>query len=137
VDMTSEKGFPLSSVAILVNDVEKLKKIQQCFEKSGIKTESYLKDNKKKNINITEESVKLISTWSAKGLEFQNLIIPFIGEDDYPSRDEDGETSDKARRSLYTAMMRSSWALHLSANNNYSGLLNELTAQYVERTGGA
>ncbi len=137
VDVTSEKGFPLSSVAILVNDVEKLKKIQQCFEKSGIKTESYLKDNKKKNINITEESVKLISTWSAKGLEFQNLIIPFIGEDDYPSRDEDGETSDKARRSLYTAMMRSSWALHLSANNNYSGLLNELTAQYVERTGGA
>ena len=126
-------GVNRSTIAIILNQPHHQKEIQRHLQGFGIMTESYLKEKGGKTINLNEDSVKLISSWSAKGLEFEQVFIPFVDSKTYPGVDDDGETADKARRSLYTAMLRCSWNLHLSANVNYSPLLNELEAQYVDR----
>lgn len=122
-----EEGVPPSSIGVLV-DTEGRKKLVQYLDDLDCRTEDYQKQaTGTKSIDVYAQSVKLLPTLSAKGLEFQYLFIPQVTEARYPSHNQSQSRHDRARRDLYTAMMRCAWSLHLSAvEGQESGLLAEL-----------
>lgn len=80
--------------------------------------------NGQKSLDISEPTVKLVTTFSAKGIEFPCVFICGVTEALYPTSGEP-EECDKAARVLYTAMLRSAWRLTLSAvEEEASGLLH-------------
>ncbi|GBD31048.1 DNA helicase II [bacterium HR32] len=68
--------------------------------------------------------MKLVTIHSAKGIEFPVVFIVGVTEDAFPSEGP-AEEVERARRVLYTAIMRAGWRLTLSAvRGRASGLLS-------------
>jgi superfamily I DNA/RNA helicase len=130
-------GVPPSSIAVLIDDVERRRALGKRLEMLECRSEDYVKSRNDRRIDIFEQSVKLLNVASAKGIEFQLVYVPGVTEDRFPSADDDGETADRARRALYTAMTRCAWDLRLSAAGaDRSGLLAELDKGCVEQREG-
>jgi superfamily I DNA/RNA helicase len=127
-----EGGVPPSSIGVLCDEAAARKELSGLLAMLDCRTEDYFKDDGAKFIDIFDPSVKLLTSASSKGLEFQLLFIPAVNEVRYPSEDEDGETADRARRSLYTAMARCAYDLRLSSTGSPSRLLGELDKEFVK-----
>lgn len=126
-------GLSPSSIAVLIEDKEIRRMLRDRLEELEVRVEDFIKAGTDRRIDIFDQSVKLLTIASAKGIEFQVTYVPSVTETEFPSNDEDGETADRARRSLYTAMTRCAWALHLSAHGpNLSGLLSEIDSRYID-----
>jgi superfamily I DNA/RNA helicase len=122
-----EDGVQPSSVGVLTDDDELRRAIRSLLHDLGCPVEDYLKPGQAKGIDISAPSVKLLSLGSAKGLEFSALFILGVTELAFPSDPSDPDAASRARRNLYTAMMRSAWSVVLSADRaNASGLLDVL-----------
>ena len=129
-----ESGVPPSSIGVLLDDVAARKTLHKLLAILDCGSEDYSKPGGAKFIDIFDPSVKVLTTGSAKGIEFQVLFVPAITSSQFPTSDADGETSDRARRRLYTAITRCAYELHLSApQESASGLLDELNASFVQR----
>ncbi len=119
-----EEGTPASSIAIFARGRQLLNQVARELQARGIPFEHYEKRDGRKSIDIFEPSVKLITTLSAKGIEFPTVFIVGVTEQLFPSRDRTPEQLERARRMLYTAMMRAAYRLTLSAvRAQASGLL--------------
>jgi superfamily I DNA/RNA helicase len=126
-------GVPACSIGILVRGSERRRKLGVLLTERLIPHENCHKAGGK-SIDVTKNSAKILSPESAKGLEFPALIIAGVTERDYPSQAPDGDTDivDRARRLLYTAMLRSGWSLYMVAvKGSESGLLRGLSLQAV------
>jgi superfamily I DNA/RNA helicase len=126
-------GVPPSSIAVLIDNLAARRILRGKLEELECSTEDFIKPGADRSINIFEQSVKLLSVASAKGIEFQYVFVADVTAANFPAEDEDGETADRARRVLYTAMTRCSWNLQLSASGRqHSPLLSELDRRHVE-----
>jgi hypothetical protein len=122
-----EDGVTPSAVGVLTDDDDLRRALGVWLHDLGCPVEDYQKPGQAKGIDISAPSVKLLSLGSAKGLEFSALFIPGVTEMAFPSDDRDADAASRARRNLYTAMMRSAWSVVLSADRaNASGLLGVL-----------
>lgn len=130
-----EQGWPASTIAVVLDDPVLRKRLRALLHETlGCPSEEFFKPKGERRIDIFEPSVKFLTVASAKGIEFQVLFVPNVTETAFPGRDDDGESADRARRMLYTAMTRSSWELRLSApSKEASSLLAELDDEHMER----
>jgi len=122
-----QKGVPPSSIGVLLDDTKTRKLMAGRLTERECPIEELYKPSGVKSIDVFSQSVKLLTTWSAKGLEFQVLFLPCISEARFTSSVANREEADSARRGLYTAFLRCAWDLRLSAvRGQESGLLAEI-----------
>jgi superfamily I DNA/RNA helicase len=127
-----ESGVPPSSIGVLLDDARARRRLRDLLTLLDCHVEEFQKPNGEKFIDIFDPSVKLLTAASAKGIEFQVLFVPSVTEPQYPSSDSDGESADRARRVLYTAMTRCAYELQLSSPAGVkSNLLSELDQSCV------
>ena len=118
-----QDGVPPSSIAVLIDSAADRRELANKLAELDCAFEEVYKPGGKKSINIFESSVKLLSTYSAKGLEFQVVFIPLVTESQFPTRDVPPEVGATSRRALFTAMVRCGWELHLYAPRNEAAVL--------------
>ena len=126
-------GVPPSSIGVL-GDRRTREQLRQYLGELGCACEDFIKKaDGSKHIDLFHPSVKLLTRSSAKGIEFPVLFIPRATEWAFPASDSDGERADRARRDLYTAMMRCAWTLQISSTHaKRTKLLEELGTQHVQ-----
>jgi hypothetical protein len=93
-------GRPYSDMAVLFRNLWEGEKLHEALQRIGIP--SRLADDKgKQTLFVVEDSVKLVTMHSSKGLEFPFVIIPGLG-----SLPKPGQTEADEARLLYVAMTR-------------------------------
>lgn len=134
---------PNANVAILCLDYEHLYQFQQALSREGIPAE-FFRDN---DFRPLTGGVKLITTYSAKGLGFLNVIIPYFTDGVYPksteniisslvnNQDEDSEGIDyddaiaeevsSSRRLIYVGITRAMANVILTYSSKPSRFINE------------
>lgn len=121
-----QEGVPPSSVAVFAQRKVTLERVGEELRARGVPAEFYEKADGTKSLNLFEASVKLVTTYSAKGIEFPVVFVVGVTEGAFPSRGAP-EDVERARRMLYTAMMRAGWRLTLTAvAEQASGLLSAI-----------
>jgi superfamily I DNA/RNA helicase len=102
-----QNGRALSSMAVIFRNNWEGEKIHQALQQAGIANR--LADSVgKSSLFAGEDSVKLVSMHSSKGLEFPMVVIPGLGALPKPGQDEAQEA-----RLLYVAMTRATEQLIL------------------------
>lgn len=112
------KTKELNDVAILVPDNDTVKIVGNMLKKIGANFEQKYEDredwhNKIDNLNFATTNPKLMTYYSAKGLQFETIFLPLIENFSY---DDDSD-----RKALYVAMTRTYRNLYVM----YSGILPE------------
>jgi superfamily I DNA/RNA helicase len=125
-------GVPASAIAVLVDNAATRRRLAAKLD-GYVPFEELYKRNEAKSIDIGHASVKLLTTFSAKGLEFPVLFLPRLTSASLPGGSDSTDTeSARARRVLYTAMLRAGWLLYLSSTaHDASPLLDELGSGVV------
>ncbi len=99
--MHDERGVPWSSMCVVYCHRWMGKEIADEFQRTMIPT-SWLRDTSaKKKLDVKEETVKLVTMHSSKGLEFETVAAAGVG---YMGFEEEREASDA--KLLYVAMTR-------------------------------
>lgn len=118
-------GTPPPNIAVFADDRQFLHRVAAGLGELGLPYELFEKPDGKKGLNLADPSVKLITTYSAKGLEFPIVFLAQVTRRKYWGWSN--EAQDQARRRLYTAMLRAAWRLTLSTVEcDASPLLDEL-----------
>ena len=94
-------GRALSDMAIIYREKKHASRMELALAEAGIPYTSASSTKGRKQLYGSEDTVKIVSMHSSKGLEFGLVLIP--GLDDMPNRH--GEEADEARL-LYVAMTR-------------------------------
>ncbi len=128
-----DRGANPATIAVLSNDKETRLLMRECLEKRGVPTSWYESGSNNALVDLDHPSVKVLTIASAKGLEFPVVFVPAVTEHLFPSKDNDSERADKARRLLYTAMTRAGRQLFVSATRSeQSQLWSELELTFLE-----
>jgi hypothetical protein len=126
-------GTPLSSIGVLIDESRQRRQLGDMLAAFDIPFEELYKPGGGKGIDIFDPSVKLLTTYSAKGLEFPVVFLPLITEEQYPTRDVASDIAASSRRKIYTAMLRCAWELHIGApEGNAAALLRDLEPTVVK-----
>jgi hypothetical protein len=102
-----QHGRPFSDMVVIFRHTWEGEKIQEALQQAGI-PQRLANSVGKRSLFGDEDSVKLISMHSSKGLEFPVVIIPHLGSVPKPGQDEAQEA-----RLLYVAMTRATEQLLL------------------------
>lgn len=123
------------TIGILYRTYKEFNEVKQLLDQNRIKFERVEKDTK---WSLMEPGVKLSTLHSAKGLEFDIVIIPFFNSMQYPleSTMEGADESQieelkiKERNLLYVAMTRARSMLYLLYSGSVSPFLSEFNPDY-------
>lgn len=107
VKEANQKGIPWSEIAILYRERMVAEAVENSFKNQSIPLRWLTKDADSRRYDPQENSIKLVTMHSSKGLEFPLVIMPGLG---YPGKSPTAE----AMRLLYVAMTRSTDRLILS-----------------------
>ncbi len=112
----TKKGFKGEEIGILCRVNCDAKKVQQYLEQEGVKCQYLGAENEEQEI----DSIKITTFDSAKGLEFEVVIIPRIGKSEFPllnkGREVEKEELQLELDRLYVAMTRPTKRLYLIAD---------------------
>lgn len=135
------EGSPKATIGILARDSRCTKTYEQWLQKALIPFEKI--DNKSEGQVITP-GVKLVTYHSAKGLEFDQVILPMIDDGYFPytkfekDRSPEGleDLMNNSRNLLYVGMTRARQMLYMFTTDGLGGspspLLKELDADRME-----
>ncbi len=93
-------GRPLSDMAVIFRNSWEGEKLQEALQRAGIASQ-LAEGNGKSSLFVVDDTVKLVTMHSSKGLEFPLVIIPGLGSLPKPGKNEAEEA-----RLLYVAMTR-------------------------------
>lgn len=126
-------GVSPSSIGVLIDRQADRQEFAGYLEDWGCRYEELYKPGGGKGIDIMTSSVKLLTTYSAKGLEFPVLFIPLVTESRFPCRGLTASASNASRRDLFTAMLRCGWELHLGTlEGDESGLIAAMDPTVIQ-----
>lgn len=100
-------GRALSDLAVIFRNSWEGEKLHEALQRAGIPSR-LAEGNGKSSLFVVEDTVKLVTMHSSKGLEFPLVIIPGLGSLPKPGKDEAEEA-----RLLYVAMTRATERLVL------------------------
>ncbi len=113
---------PDFTVAVLGRDFDAVKKIKTWLNKEFIPYQEIKKNN---DYKILEPGVKVVTYHSAKGLEFDHVILPFLDDGIFPYKHDDREEAideetnedimNRERNLLYVGMTRARSMLYMFA----------------------
>ncbi|NLU42631.1 MAG: ATP-dependent helicase [Firmicutes bacterium] len=129
---------PASSIGVIARSHQRIREIELCLRRSNIESETVLKDQG----DVLSPGVKLTTFHSAKGLEFDHVIVTGLSEGILPenepldSAEEDlKEWLAVERRLLYVATTRAKTSLILIAPRPRSRFVDELDSSLYEDGG--
>lgn len=93
-------GRPLSDMAVIFRNKWEGEKLHEALQRASIPSR-LAEGNGKSALFVADDTVKLVTMHSSKGLEFPLVIIPGLGSLPMPGKDESEEA-----RLLYVAMTR-------------------------------
>lgn len=127
---------PQGTIALLARSWEEKERISDIMRRNGI---PYGLVDTKSDTKILEPGVKIVTIHSAKGLEFDTVLIPYLDEDVFPKNfskagaDEREDLLNKERNLLYVAMTRAKETLYLyTLQSSPSPLVAELDANCMD-----
>ncbi len=117
-----------SDSAILLPNNNSVRLLSIEFEKQSIKHEvKYSLDNKTKNtLNFSTSLPKLMTYHSAKGLQFENIMLPFL--------EQYSEQEDRNRKALYVAMTRTYKELYILYSGSIPSVLSQIPTNLYKTT---
>lgn len=130
---------PDATIAVLSRDYDYTKKFEQWF--SGL---DYQKIDKNGEYQILEPGLKLVTYHSAKGLEFDVVILPMVNNGLFPytkkNEGAEGEVMEdlmnNARNLLFVGITRARRQVYIFAENGADGtpspLINEMDKNYLD-----
>ena len=130
VQQFRERGMPWRSISILYRTKFMGEVLYRQFKQAGVPVEWLNKDRRSRFYHPGDESVKLMTMHSAKGLEFEAVCIPGLGYLPYSNGDLDAEL-----RLFYVAMTRATERLLLTAHQP-SSYVQQLEARLQVATRG-
>jgi hypothetical protein len=95
-----DNGRPLSDMAVIFRNSWEGEKLHEALQRGGIPSQ-LAEGNGKTSLFVVDDTVKLVTMHSSKGLEFPLVIIPGLGSLPKPGKSEGDEA-----RLLYVAMTR-------------------------------
>jgi len=101
------RGRPLSDMAVIFRNSWEGEKLHEALQRAGIQSQ-LAEGNGKSSLFVVDDTVKLVTMHSSKGLEFPLVIIPGLGSLPKPGKNEAEEA-----RLLYVAMTRATERLVL------------------------
>lgn len=116
------QGTPWNSIGIIYRSKFMAEEVSKQFQKAGIPVEWINRNLDSRNYDTTQDSIKLVTMHSSKGLEFPIVCIPGLGF----MPNSHGEPDDEARL-LYVAMTRAMEQLVMTCDR---------TSAFVERLEG-
>jgi len=127
------KNDKFDTTAILHRFRKHLKELKTYLKSYNIQTQIILDSEE---INFFDNSIKLCTMSSIKGLEFDNVFIIDLNDDVIPypygfSEDNDEYHISTERRLLYTSMTRAKKRLYLLSSGNPSRFIKEIDPQYI------
>ncbi|WP_267223847.1 3'-5' exonuclease [Dyella silvae] len=102
-----DNGRPLSDMSVIFRNSWEGEKLHEALQRDGIPSR-LAEGNGKTSLFVVDDTVKLVTMHSSKGLEFPLVIIPGLGSLPKPGKNE----ADEARL-LYVAMTRATERLVL------------------------
>ncbi|MDR9403989.1 MAG: 3'-5' exonuclease [Halothece sp. Uz-M2-17] len=130
-----DAGYNESEIAIIYRKASKqqLRQLQDELQKVGIEFFWVSKDQKSKaNYSIEKPGIRLITTLSCLGLEFEVVLIPWM--ENFSDCSKRSEGALLARRELYVAMTRAKEEVHLFSSENNQFLQELDNSNYFEVT---
>ncbi len=115
VQQLHERDIPWNEIAIIYRSNFMGENIYNHFQQAKIPIEWVNADNDSRNYRPDEQSIKLITMYSSKGLEFPVVLIPGIGF--MPDQYGHGTPEEEARL-LYVAMTRAIEQLILTCDRS-------------------
>ncbi|AFQ16716.1 3'-5' exonuclease [Bacillus thuringiensis] len=124
-------SFPNHTIGVISSWNEDLDKAEESLKKTGVPVVKISSDQP----DILSPGVKLVTSLSCKGLEFDHVIVmglkqgklPYINPN--PGEDEEDFLS-RERKKFYVAMTRAKKTLLITAVQPYSSFVNELNLKY-------
>lgn len=95
------KGRALSDMAVICRSTDQARRAEAALKKASIASAAAVSGTGKNELYDAEDSVKIVSMHSSKGLEFGLVLIPGLGE-----MPKTGEPEAMEARLLYVAMTR-------------------------------
>ena len=118
-----DQGTPWNDIGIIYRTKFMAEEVSSRFQQAGIPVEWINRDKDSRNYDATQDSIKLVTMHSSKGLEFPIVCIPGLGSMPFYK----GDPEDEARL-LYVAMTRAMEQLWLTCDRD---------STFVERLEGA
>jgi hypothetical protein len=129
VQQLHERGTPWNEIAIIYRFKFMGDRIFQDFQQMQIPIEWVNANNDSRNYNPVEESIKLITMHSSKGLEFPVVCVPGVGY----MPNENQELAEEARL-MYVAMTRAIDQLIITCHRS-SEFINRVESALAKVTG--
>lgn len=127
--------FAMKDIAIVGRTHNQLKEYEEYLSENNI--EAKVLDANSNDFKFEEESIKLITMHSIKGLEFKVVIIIGLNDKIMPLKSsndiEDAEVIDTLNRKLlYVAMTRSTELLFMTSDGKPSKYVKEIDSKYLK-----
>ena len=122
----SERSIPWSEMCITYRSKWMGKKIQTALTNAGIPTQWLGSSKKKREFNPSDNSVKIMTMHSSKGLEFPVMAVSGIGY--LPAK---GQSEAAEAKLLYVAMTRSTDILLLTSHDGGSEFTERICNQEI------
>ncbi len=113
--MYAEKGLAWSDICITCYRRWMGKEIQKSLERQGVPAVSLIDAREKKSFDPADETVKIMTMHSSKGLEFPCVVVSGVGRMPDPNLDVESEA-----KLLYVAMTRATEYLLVTADRRSS-----------------
>jgi len=121
--------------AVIVPDNKKIFQLRRLFSNNDIVSQIIRKEE---NYNVLSPGVKLVTFHSAKGLEFDCVLIPFLDEGVFPNlskvttSEDQNDVMNNARNLLYVGMTRAKRSLYMICGNKPSVLIQDFNGNLVK-----
>lgn len=129
-----KKDYNLKDIVIIARLKGQLKELQEYLQKHNIPSSVF--DNKDE-FNFAEESVKLVTMHSIKGLEFKVVIIAGLNSKVMPYYSDKNEFDDmemlesREKKLLYVGMTRSTEKLFITSDGTPSKFIKDIDFKYL------
>lgn len=114
--MRAEAGIPFSQMAVLCRFNAQVDRMREGLARKGVAVDSgQLNDKHRKAADLPENTVKVLTIHSSKGLEFNSIVIPDLGCMPYAK-----SSTEEEARLLYVALTRSTESMLITYHNESS-----------------
>lgn len=132
--------YPQSTLGILCRKYDQMKYYKEMFDSAEIDYEEVTRHEGEGTAKILTPGIKFSTYHSAKGLEFDAVILPEVDEAFFPGDDPDVNPAEyealmnEARRLLYVGVTRARKNLFIFATNGENASPSPLLFEFEENT---
>lgn len=109
--LQEQRGHRWGDMLIACQSKKDVARFVTFLQERGVPTDAITQKSEKKALDMTSDTVKVMTIWSSKGLEFPVVLIPDVGRMPRPKFEDRAEA-----RLLYVGMTRSTDKLLMTAS---------------------